>query len=63
MAQIITFPGCKKAAATKKPAGSLDIISEQHGMVLLDGCIPAELLPEILRLMETAGVRVHNNAA
>ncbi len=62
MTNVIQFPGSKKPA-TKKPAGMIDLFPEQHGMVQLDGCIPAELLPEILKLMGTAGVRVRNNAA
>jgi hypothetical protein len=63
MTNVIQFPGNKNSSATKKPAGMVDLFPEQHGMVLLDGCIPAALLPEILRLMTTAGVRIRNNAA
>ena len=63
MTNVIQFSKSKKSTTTEKPAGILDVFAEQHDMVLLDGCVPAGVMPEILRLMGTAGVRVRNNAA
>ena len=62
MSNVIRFPGNKNAAASAKPAGSFDTFPEQHGMVLIDGCIPAAVMPALLALIGTAGVTITENA-
>ena len=41
--------------------GIVDIFPERHGMVLIDGCIPAKALGALLALLGTAGVTVMEN--
>ncbi len=61
MSNIIKFPG-KEVPATNEPAGMVDLFPERHGMVLIDGCVPAAILPAFLALLGTAGVAATQNA-
>ncbi len=63
MTNVIQFPKGKKFATTEKPAGMLDVLPERYGMVLIDGCVPATVLPAVCALMNTAGVQVRESAA
>jgi hypothetical protein len=40
----------------KQPKGMFETGTIVNGMLLVDGCIPASVLPAILRILEAVGV-------
>jgi hypothetical protein len=45
-----------KPREPKQPKGMFETGTIVNGMLLIDGCIPASVLPAILQLLDKAGV-------
>jgi hypothetical protein len=53
---VIQFKPRKTKQSKPKPKGMFDTGTISDGMVLVDGCIPASVLPDILKILNKAGV-------
>lgn len=45
-----------KPRTPKQPKGMFETSAISNGMLLVDGCIPASVLPAILRILDGVGV-------
>jgi hypothetical protein len=53
---VIQFKSRKPKQSKSKTRGMFETGAVFDGMLLVDGCIPAAVLPEILQILNKAGV-------